>query len=181
MGGRDQLARRTGRDPSLIELGHRRIAIISGPERRLTSRARVDGYRSALAEAGLPFDAELVRYGDFTHNLAHQHALELLALPDRPTAIFAGSDHQALGTYRAAAELGLRIPADVSVVGFDDLPFADWVTPRLTTVRTPLADMTALAARMVLRLLSGEHPETTRVEVATELVVRESSGRRPPH
>ena len=165
----------------LIELGHRRIAIISGPERRLTSRARVDGYRSALAEADLPFDAELVRYGDFTHNLAHQHALELLALSDRPMAIFAGSDHQALGTYRAAAELGLRIPADVSVVGFDDLPFADWVTPRLTTVRTPLADMTALAARMVLRLLSGEQPETTRVEVATELVVRESSGRRPPH
>ncbi|WP_328483994.1 LacI family DNA-binding transcriptional regulator [Streptomyces sp. NBC_00377] len=163
----------------LVELGHRRIAIISGPERRLTSRARVDGYRSALAEAALPFDPELVRYGDFAHSLAHRHALELLALPDRPTAIFAGSDHQALGTYRAAAELGLRIPDDVSVVGFDDLPFADWVTPRLTTVRTPLADMTALAARMVLRLLSGEQPETTRVEVATELVVRESTAHRP--
>jgi hypothetical protein len=80
-------------------------------------------------------------------HLAHQHALDILSLP----------------------ELGLRIPADVSVVGFDDLPFADWVTPRLTTVRTPLADMTALAARMVLRLLSGEQPETTRVEVATEM------------
>ncbi|WP_405765211.1 substrate-binding domain-containing protein [Streptomyces sp. NBC_01538] len=162
----------------LIELGHRRIAIINGPERRLTSRARVDGYRSALAEAGLPFDPELVRYGDFTHGLAHQHALDILSLPERPTAIFAGSDHQALGTCRAAAELGLRVPADVSVVGFDDLPFADWVTPRLTTVRTPLADMTALSARMVLRLLSGEQPETTRVEVVTRLVVRESSG--PP-
>ncbi|MCX5054730.1 MULTISPECIES: LacI family DNA-binding transcriptional regulator [unclassified Streptomyces] len=162
----------------LIELGHRRIAVISGPERRLTSRARVDGYRSALTEAGLPFDPELVRYGDFTHSLARQHALDLLALADRPTAIFAGSDHQALGTYRAAAERGLRIPDDVSVVGFDDLPFADWVTPRLTTMRTPIADMTALAARMVLRLLSGQEPETTRVEVATELVVRESSG--PP-
>ncbi|WP_323178159.1 MULTISPECIES: substrate-binding domain-containing protein [unclassified Streptomyces] len=161
-----------------LELGHRRIAVISGPERRLTSRARVDGYRSALTEAGLPFDPELVRYGDFTHSLAHQHALALLALADRPTAIFAGSDHQALGTYRAAAEHGLRIPDDVSVVGFDDLPFADWVTPRLTTMRTPIADMTALAARMVLRLLSGQEPETTRVEVATELVVRKSSG--PP-
>lgn len=109
----------------------------AAPSGKLTSRARVDGYRSALAEAELPFDPELVRYGDFTHPLAHQHALELLALPDRPTAIFAYSDHQALGTYRAAAELGLRIPADVSVVGFDDLPFADWVTPRLTTIRTP--------------------------------------------
>lgn len=119
-----------------------------------------------------------MRYGDFTHGLAYRHALELLTLPEHPTAVFAGSDHQALGTYRAAVELGLRIPADVSVVGFDDLPFADWVTPRLTTVRTPLADMTALAARMVLRLLSGECPEATRVEVAIEPVIRESSG--PP-
>lgn len=159
----------------LIELGHRRVAIISGPARRLTSRARVGGYRSALEEAGLPFDEELVRYGDFTHSLAHQHALDLLRLPDRPTAIFAGSDHQALGTYRAAASLGLRVPEDLSVVGFDDLPFADWVTPRLTTVRTPLAEMTALAARMVLQLIAGDKPETTRVEVATELVVREST------
>ncbi|MEV0090876.1 LacI family DNA-binding transcriptional regulator [Streptomyces sp. NPDC050738] len=159
----------------LTELGHRRIAVISGPERRLTSRARVGGYRSALEEAGIAYDEELVRYGDFTHGLAHRHALDLLRLPDRPTAIFAGSDHQALGTYRAAASLGLRIPEDLSVVGFDDLPFADWVTPRLTTVRTPLAEMTALAARMVLQLIAGESPPTTRVEVATELIVREST------
>ncbi|GAA1360672.1 LacI family DNA-binding transcriptional regulator [Streptomyces beijiangensis] len=159
----------------LVELGHRRIAVISGPERRLTSRARVGGYRSALEEAGIAYDEELVRYGDFTHGPAHRLALELLRLPDRPTAIFAGSDHQALGTYRAAAELGLRVPQDLSVVGFDDLPFADWVTPRLTTVRTPLAEMTALAARMVLDLIAGETPATTRVEVATELIVREST------
>ncbi|WP_329125697.1 LacI family DNA-binding transcriptional regulator [Streptomyces sp. NBC_01465] len=159
----------------LVGLGHRRIALISGPERRLTSRARVGGYRTALEEAGIPYDEELVRYGDFTHGPAHRHALDLLRLPDRPTAVFAGSDHQALGTYRAAAELGLRIPEDLSVVGFDDLPFADWVTPRLTTVRTPLAEMTALAARMVLQLIAGETPPTTRVEVATELIVREST------
>jgi DNA-binding LacI/PurR family transcriptional regulator len=162
----------------LTGLGHRRIAVIGGPPRRLASRARVDGYRSALEEAGLPFDPELVRYGDFTPEPAFRHAFDLLRLPDRPTAVFAGSDQQALSTYRAAAMLGLRVPDDVSVVGFDDLPFADWVTPRLTTVRTPLAEMAALAARMVLRLLGGEQPETTRVEVAVELVVRESS--RPP-
>ncbi|MFF6957285.1 substrate-binding domain-containing protein [Streptomyces sp. NPDC008317] len=162
----------------LIGLGHRRIAVISGPPERLASRARVDGYRSALDEAGLPFDPALVRYGDFTHEPAHRHALDLLGLPDPPTAVFAGNDQQALSTYRAAAALGLRVPADLSVVGFDDLPFADWVTPRLTTVRTPLADMAALAARMVLQLLGGEQPASTRVEVAGELVVRESSG--PP-
>lgn len=162
----------------LVELGHRRIAVISGPPRRLVSRARVDGYRSALEEAGLPFDPALVRYGDFTPEPAYQHALDLLRLPDRPTAVFAGNDQQALSTYRAAAALGLRVPDDLSVVGFDDLPFAEWVTPRLTTVRTPLADMSALAARMVLQLLDGEQPPSTRVEVASELLPRESTA--PP-
>lgn len=162
----------------LTALGHRRIAVISGPPHRLAARARVDGYRSALDEAGLPFDAGLVRYGDFTNRPAYDHALDLLRLPDRPTAVFAGSDQQALSTYRAADALGLRVPGDVSVVGFDDLPFADWVTPRLTTVRTPLAEMAGVAARMVLDLLGGRRPETTRVEVAVELVVRDSTA--PP-
>jgi DNA-binding LacI/PurR family transcriptional regulator len=162
----------------LVGLGHRRIAVIGGPPRRLASRARVDGYRSALEEAGLPYDPGLVRYGDFSNEPAYRHALDLLRLPDRPTAVFAGSDQQALSTYRAAATLGLRVPDDVSVVGFDDLAFADWVTPRLTTVRTPLADMAALAAGLVLQLIAGERPASTRVEVASELVVRESSA--PP-
>ncbi|MEW1860262.1 LacI family DNA-binding transcriptional regulator [Streptomyces sp. NBC_00669] len=162
----------------LVRLGHRRIAVIGGPPDRLASRARVDGYRSALDEGGLPFDPELVRYGDFSHGPAYEHALDLLRLPDRPTAIFAGSDQQALSTYRAADRLGLRVPADLSVVGFDDLDFADWVTPRLTTVRTPLPEMAAVATRMVLQLLAGQVPETTRVEVASELVLRDSTA--PP-
>ncbi|SFF31351.1 transcriptional regulator, LacI family [Actinacidiphila alni] len=162
----------------LVGLGHRRIAVISGPPERLASRARVDGYRSALDEAGLPYDPALVRYGDFTNGPAFRHALDLLRLPEPPTAVFAGNDQQALSTYRAAATLGIRVPDELSVVGFDDLPFADWVTPRLTTVRTPLADMAAVAARMVLQLVGGERPASTRVEVAGELIVRESSG--PP-
>ncbi|WP_176735603.1 substrate-binding domain-containing protein, partial [Actinacidiphila rubida] len=162
----------------LVRLGHRGIAVIGGPRDRLSSRARVDGFRSALEEAGLPFDPRLVRWGDFRTEPAYRHALDLLRLPERPTAIFAGSDQQALGTYRAAAALGLRVPHDVSVVGFDDLPFAEWVTPPLTTVRTPLPEMAAVAARMVLQLLGGERPETTRVEVAGELVVRGSTA--PP-
>lgn len=164
----------------LVGLGHRRIAVIGGPPHRLASRARIDGYRSALEEAGLPFDPALVRYGDFSNEPAYHHALDLLRLPDPPTAVFAGSDQQALSTYRAAATLGLRVPQDVSVVGFDDLAFAEWVTPRLTTVRTPLADMAALAAGMVLQLLGGERPASTRVEVASELVVRDSTAAPPP-
>ncbi|HEU4423302.1 MAG TPA: LacI family DNA-binding transcriptional regulator [Pilimelia sp.] len=162
----------------LIELGHRRIGMIGGPPRRLSARARLDGYRAALEQADLPYDPGLVRDGDFGHDLAYRHALDLLDLPDRPTAIFAGSDHQALGTYQAARVRGLRVPEDLSVVGFDDLPFAEWVGPKLTTVRQPLADMTALAARILLQILDGERPEIHQVELATRLVIRESTA--PP-
>jgi len=159
----------------LIELGHRRIAMIGGPPRRLSARARHDGYRAALEQAGIAYDSQLVRDGDFGHELARRHTLDLLDLPDRPTAIFAGSDHQALGTYQAAQRRGVRIPDQLSVVGFDDLPFAEWVGPKLTTVRQPLADMSALAARMILKLLDGEQPEIHQVQLATRLVVREST------
>lgn len=162
----------------LLDLGHRRIAMIGGPPQRLSARARLDGYRAALEESGIAFDPELVRHGDFGHELAYHHALDLLGRPDPPTAVFAGSDHQSLGTYRALHDRGLRAPEDVSVVGFDDLPFAEWVTPRLTTVRQPLAEMTAVAARMVLQRIAGEELETMRVELATKLVVRESTGPR---
>ncbi|MDQ0605064.1 hypothetical protein QF037_009409 [Streptomyces canus] len=94
-------------------------------------------------------------------------------------AVFADSNHQRLGINRAAASLGLRLPDGVCVVGFGDLPFVDWVTPRPATVRTPLADMTVRAACMVPRLLSGQQPETAQVEVTIELVVRDSSGPSP--
>ena len=126
----------------LLELGHRRIGVISGPARMMCSRARVDGYRAALETAGLA-----VRPGPgraratSTTRPATRAGLELLRLPDRPTAIFAGNDLQALGLYEAARELGLRIPEDLSVVGFDDLPLARWVGPPLTTVRQPLTEM----------------------------------------
>jgi DNA-binding LacI/PurR family transcriptional regulator len=102
----------------------------------------------------------------------------LLRLPDRPTAIFAGNDLQALGVYQAAREARLHIPEDLSVVGFDDLPVATWVGPPLTTVRQPLVQMAMAGARLALRLAKGEHPSQTRVELATELIVRESTA--PP-
>ena len=100
------------------------------------------------------------------------------ACKDRPTAIFAGNDLQALGVYQAAREARLHIPEDLSVVGFDDLPVAQWVGPPLTTVRQPLMDMAAAAAEMVVAMANGETPTQTRVELATELVVRESTA--PP-
>lgn len=164
----------------LIELGHRRIGAIAGPLQVLCSRARLDGYRAALETAGLAFDPALVQSGDFHHEAGYRWGRELLRLEDRPTAVFAGNDQQALGVYEAARELGLRIPEDLSVVGFDDLPAARWIGPPLTTVRQPFAEMAAAAARIVIGVARGEERmrAATRVELATELVVRSSTG--PP-
>jgi len=159
----------------LISLGHTKIGLVEGPKNLLCSRARLDGYRAALEEAGLRVDRRLIAPGAFNHEsgfLAGQH---LLDLEDPPTAIFASSDQMALGLYEAARLRGIRIPDDLSVIGFDDLPEARWSAPPLTTVRQPLADMGGLAARTVLRLSRGEPIETPRVELATELVIREST------
>ncbi|GAB2621350.1 LacI family DNA-binding transcriptional regulator [Streptomyces capparidis] len=165
----------------LIELGHRRIGVIAGPSSMMCSRARVDGYRAALENAGLPVDPGLIREGDFHHEAGYTAGLELLGRPDRPTAVFAGNDLQALGLYEAARELGLRIPADLSVIGFDDLPVARWIGPPLTTVRQPLTEMAEAAARLVLDLGRDKEPATTRVDLATRLVVRSSTAPPPAH
>jgi LacI family xylobiose transport system transcriptional regulator len=128
-------------------------------------------------------DPRLLRCGAFHIKEGIAEGRALLRLPDRPTAIFAGNDLQALGVYQAAREARLHIPEDLSVVGFDDLPAASWVGPPLTTIRQPLAQMAITAAHLVLALARGEQPAQTRVELATELVVRESTappqGRRP--
>ncbi|KSW28371.1 LacI family DNA-binding transcriptional regulator [Cellulomonas sp. B6] len=163
----------------LLALGHRRIGVIAGPPDVLCSRARVDGYRSALAEAGVDADPDLVRWGDFHVTGGYEHGLRLLQRADRPTAIFAGSDYQCLGVMRAVRELGLSIPEDVSVVGYDDIPLAQWLGPSLTTVRQPLRDMAATATQMVLSLAAGERPANLRIDLATELVVRESTAPAP--
>ncbi|MGN9787669.1 LacI family DNA-binding transcriptional regulator [Nonomuraea sp. ZG12] len=162
----------------LLELGHRRIAIITGPDSALSSRARLDGYRTALDMAGVPVDPELIGRGDFLieGGLAASH--RMLRLPDRPTAIFATNDGQAIGAYHAAHRLGLRIPDDLSVVGFDDMPSGRWAIPPLTTIRQPFTEMAAAATSMLLKLAQGEPQPQSRVELATELVVRESTA--PP-
>ncbi|MGF6822806.1 DNA-binding LacI/PurR family transcriptional regulator [Microbacterium sp. ZKA21] len=162
----------------LIGLGHRRIGVIMGPSDMLCSRARVDGFRSAHDEAGLPWDPSLVRWGEFAASSGYHQARELLERPDRPTAIFAGSDYVALGIARAAREHGLRIPEDLSVVGYDNLPITQWLNPPLTTVNQPLREMGSLATQMLLTLAEGRTPSSTRVDLMTELVVRESTA--PP-
>ncbi|MCL2550549.1 MAG: LacI family DNA-binding transcriptional regulator [Actinomycetia bacterium] len=162
----------------LLELGHRRIAVIAGPEDLLCSRARVAGFSSAHDEAGLAMDAALVRHGTFYLDAGYEHGLELLRSASRPTAVFAGSDTQAMGVLKAARQLGLRLPEDLSVVGYDNLPVAAWTGPALTTVHQPLQDMAGTATRMLLDLSDGVEPASTRIDLGTELVVRESTA--PP-
>ncbi|MBF0672846.1 MAG: LacI family DNA-binding transcriptional regulator [Salinibacterium sp.] len=160
----------------LIDLGHKRIAAITGPEDMMCSLARIDGYRSAMNAAGLPVKEEWIRFGDFHRSGGARHAADLLALPEPPTAIFAGSDLQALGVLETARSLGLRVPDDLSLVGYDDIPLANWVSPRLTTVHQPLRQMGSEATRLAIRLSQGEIVGgTPRMDLATSLVVREST------
>lgn len=163
----------------LLDLGHRRIATITGPTRMLASRARLDGYRAAMDDAGTPVAPELIFEGTFHAEDGLTHGRTLLALADRPTAVVTHNDLQALGLYRAAAEAGLRIPDDLSVIGFDDLPITSWVTPPLTTIRQPLTEMAAAAAQIAIALGRGETPAHHRLELATELIIRGSTA--APH
>lgn len=161
----------------LIGLGHQRIAVI-GQEAVWSGRARLAGYRAAMAEAGLEVDERLVRRDELSAAGGRAQARQLLALSPAPTAIVAGNDAQAFGVLQALAGHGLAAPGDVSVVGFDDVPVAAWSAPALTTVRQPLAAMAAAAFRMLDGGLPGAEPEPRHLELATSLVVRESTA--PP-
>jgi DNA-binding LacI/PurR family transcriptional regulator len=161
----------------LAELGHRRIGAIGGPERFWSANARLDGYRTALMRSGLPVDEDLVVRGEFAVPDGRDLARLLLDRPGPPTAIVAGNDNQAFGVLQALGERGLRVPDDVSLVGFDDA-VAVWTTPPLTTIRQPLAAMTAAGFRMLRMDADGVAAQPQHVELATSLVVRESTG--PP-
>jgi DNA-binding LacI/PurR family transcriptional regulator len=161
----------------LAELGHRRIGAIGGPDRVWSANARLDGYRTALMRSGLPVDEDLVVRGEFSVPEGRDLTHRLLDRPNPPTAIVAGNDNQAFGVLQALSERGLRVPGDVSVVGFDDA-VAAWTTPPLTTIRQPLAAMTAAAFRMLRMDAAGVTAQPQHVELATTLVVRESTA--PP-
>jgi DNA-binding LacI/PurR family transcriptional regulator len=160
----------------LIDLGHERVAVI-GDDRLWPGLARLAGYRAAMLDAGFTMDGHLVRHADFTAAGGRDQAWQLLALPQPPTAIVAGNDAQAFGALQAISQRGLRAPDDVSVVGFDDVPVAAWASPALTTIRQPLAAMAAAAFRM-LYANPGGIAEPHHIELATTLVVRDSTG--PP-
>ena len=162
----------------LIELGHRRIAHVRGRSDLASAELREAGYRESLAESGIRFDPTLVRDGGYQAGLTAEAARELLTRVDRPTAVFAANDVSALGVLKMAHELGLRVPEDVSVIGFDDIPEAASSTPPLTTMAQPLHDLGAQALHMLVELLDGkEVPD--HVQLPAKLVVRASTGPAP--
>lgn len=159
----------------LLALGHRRIGFVTGPMELECHQDRLDGYMSALGRAGIDPLKELVRHGDSLISGGQRFGGELLDLAERPTAIISGSDEQAYGLYLAAKERGIRVPEDLSVVGFDDVDLCRWVSPQLTTVRQPLASMASEATRLLLKLATGEAVDTPTVRLASTLIVREST------
>jgi LacI family transcriptional regulator len=157
----------------LISLGHRRIGFIGGRPDLESARLREQGYRSALEDAGIDVDPTLMRIGGYRPDLADAPAHELLALPERPTAIFAANDLSAIRTMDIAKELGLRVPDDLSVIGFDNVPEAALTEPPLTTVAQPIHQMGAEALGMVIDLIRGT-PREPHVRLPTSLAVRGS-------
>ena len=158
----------------LIGLGHRRIGCITGNMEMNSARQRLEGHRAALRTHHLPADPALVQNGEFHIPEAYASALALLALPDPPTAIFASNDHMALAAIDALREKGLRVPEDMSVVGFDGIPQAGQVHPPLTTVSQPLAKMGRVATQMLLDQLADPGKPARRIELSTELIIRGS-------
>jgi len=162
----------------LLDLGHRRVGQITGPRGWVATEDRRRGYRAALAAAGILPDPTLELEAEPEIAPGRAAAEQLLDLSEPPTAIFAFNDNIAIGAIQAARARGLRVPEDLSVVGFDDVEHATIVTPALTTVRQPLAEMGRTGVSLLMRLLEGQRFETLHVELATRLVVRDSTA--PP-
>jgi LacI family transcriptional regulator len=158
----------------LTELGHRRVGFITGDMALGCARDRLAGYQQALSDAGITIDPELIREGDFMQPKGFECANELLDLPSRPTAIFASNDVSAFGAMDAVRHRGLRIPEDVSILGFDDIPQAAQMYPSLTTIRQPLAEMGRAATQLLFTYINEPDAPIKRLELPTELIVRRS-------
>ncbi len=160
----------------LIQLGHRRIGLICGPDILPVSQSRLEGYRAALSDYGLVYDPELVVPGEFRLASGIVGAEQLLALAKPPTAIFTGDDLMAIGAMRVFAQRGLRVPQDISIIGFDDIEYAQYTHPPLTTIRQPLYRMGYMAGAHICNTIDGTAKQL-RVTLMPELIVRESTAR----
>ncbi len=160
----------------LVELGHRRIGVLAGPDNWLASEARMAGHRSALADVGVLPETALIRSGEPTTEWGYLAAGQLLDQRPRPTALIGFNDKVAVGALAAARARGLRVPDDLSIAGFDDIDLAQASHPMLTTVRQPLQEMGRMAVTLLVRLLERHQLQALHVELATELIVRGSTG-----
>lgn len=162
----------------LIDLGHRRIAVIAGPEQAPTAQDRLSGYVKALRESNIPVDADLIRHGNFDQDAGYELTLELLQLAQRPTALFAGNNVIGLGALIALREQGVRVPEDVALVVFDDLPLVSVVYPFLTVADQQPYEMGVIATELLLERLAGKRQERREITLETKLILRQSSGGR---
>jgi LacI family transcriptional regulator len=162
----------------LIKLGHRRIGFISGLMELNSATERLEGHMTALSDHGIPFCRELIAPGDFQEHGGYLAARNLLALADAPTAIFASNDLSAFGAIEAIRQRHLRVPEDISVIGFDDIPQASVTYPKLTTVRQPLDQMGREAVTLLLEHIEDPAWETRQIMLPTQFIIRDSCG--PP-
>ncbi|WP_337879686.1 LacI family DNA-binding transcriptional regulator [Rheinheimera sp.] len=165
----------------LLGLGHRRIAMIKGPPRSPLTRDRVAGYKEALAEAGVDFDESLLSPGNFSLASGQKAAADLMALPRPPTAIFCENDEMAIGALQQLKQLGLRVPQDVSVAGFDDIAFAAYSDPPLTTIAQPAEEFGSTAVSLLIDLIEGRLGKAPKVILPFDLIERASTGPAPGH
>jgi LacI family transcriptional regulator len=158
----------------LLKLGHRRIGFICGLMQLRSAVDRLEGHLAALRDAGIPAEPDLIQQGDFWREAGYEATERLLNLPQPPTAIFASNDLSAFGAMEAIRAHGLQIPQDISIVGFDDIPQASLVYPRLTTVRQPLDEMGRIAAQMLIEQIENPDRPIQHITLPTTLIIRES-------
>lgn len=159
----------------LLDLGHRQIGSVTGPEHLFSARERLRGFREALANRQVPVDPAHVRTGNYREADAFEASRDMLLRQPRPTALFVANNHMLVGVMRAIAELGLDCPRDVSVIGIDDFPWADAFRPRMTTVRQPVREIAETAVRLLLARMSGTAPrEPVRRILRASLIARDS-------
>lgn len=175
----DNLAGAITATEHLLELGHRRIGFLAGRPDLESARQREQGYRDALAAAGVPVDDDLIRVGDYEPETSEEPARQLLTLDDRPTAIFAANDLSAMQTLQVAHSLGLDVPGDVSVVGFDNIPESALIEPPLTTIDQSIQEMGRQAVELLIDLIEGNTERPQQITLPTRLVVRQSTGKVP--
>jgi LacI family transcriptional regulator len=160
----------------LISLGHTRIGCVSGPSKINPSSKRLDGYMEALKSKGLPVDPKYIVQGDFHPESGFDAGIKLLSLPERPTAIFACNDLMAMGVIKAAASMGLRVPEDLALVGYDDIELASYTNPPLSTIKQPKVEMGLTALQIILDRIGNRESGRQKIQLPVSIVVRSSCG-----